>query len=101
MLSARVVPRGAQQYLVWPDIRTLARFRLCCAGLVPESGLRRTSARPASAQVVRLVDPFLARFGSSVAEVRQWRGDRGYDLMQYEPELNRFIGHGLRRLRRD
>lgn len=40
---------------------------------------------------LELVDPFLARFGSSVAEVRQWTGDHGYDLMQYEPELNRFI----------
>ncbi|WP_162467327.1 FkbM family methyltransferase [Streptomyces cavernae] len=40
---------------------------------------------------LELVDPFLARFGSTVAEVRGWLGDHGYDLMHYEPALNRFV----------
>ncbi|MFI2369181.1 FkbM family methyltransferase [Streptomyces sp. NPDC018833] len=40
---------------------------------------------------LELVDPFLARFGSSVHEVSRWLGDHGYDLMHYEPWLNRFV----------
>ncbi|MFP1627997.1 FkbM family methyltransferase [Streptomyces sp. 5K101] len=40
---------------------------------------------------LELVDPFLARFGSSVHEVRQWLGDHGYDFMYYEPRMNRLV----------
>ncbi|MEV4330798.1 FkbM family methyltransferase [Streptomyces sp. NPDC049597] len=46
---------------------------------------------------LELVDPFLARFGSSVHEVRHWLGDHGYELMHYEPWLDRFVpGPGTR-----
>ncbi|ATW51766.1 hypothetical protein CGZ69_32165 [Streptomyces peucetius subsp. caesius ATCC 27952] len=46
---------------------------------------------------LELVDPFLARFGSSVHEVRRWLGDHGYDFMHYEPRLDRFVpGRGTR-----
>jgi FkbM family methyltransferase len=40
---------------------------------------------------LELVDPFLARFDSSFHEVSRWLQDRGYDLMHYEPRLNRFV----------
>lgn len=41
--------------------------------------------------MLELVDRFLARFGSSLSQVRRWLADHGYDLVCYDPTANRLV----------
>lgn len=41
--------------------------------------------------MLELVNRFLARFGSSVTQLRDWLADHGYDLAYYEPEANLLV----------
>lgn len=45
---------------------------------------------PPPVWMLEVADRFLHRFDSSEAELRQWLGDYGYDLVLYRPESNTF-----------
>lgn len=56
------------------------------------SGAEKLLARGEPAiWMLETVDRFLGRFGSSVHGLREWLGDRGYDLVRYEADTNRLV----------